>query len=149
MKKTKLTISTLLLALSSLVLAMEPIETITTPRGHELHLVKTSVKDDILTLYFMIENTSDEEISDRVIDVSAIEYIANGRRYPVLKDADSNYVASPYGPYELFYSSGNDSFKIDPGERVIGWLKFEAPVEDAWPLEISMPEMLPFSVEKP
>ncbi len=149
MNRIKLIIGTLLLTLTSLSFALEPLDTQIRSAGDEVHLIKTSVKDDILSVYIMIQNESDEDVETTNFNVEDIHYIAGGRRYPVLQDADDNWIASPYSYSGLFYTRYHDEVEIKAGKSVIGWIKFEAPAEDTWPIELNLPETLPFLIEKP
>ena len=46
-------------------------------------------------------------------------------------------------------SSKSDIVPINSNSNIIGWMKFEAPPADAWPIELNLPQTLPFIIEKP
>ncbi|KAB7610501.1 hypothetical protein F9L33_14475 [Amylibacter sp. SFDW26] len=128
------------------------------PDGLEAHLLKTSVSNDILTVAFMIENSTAEKVKFVSMAVDNVLYTTKDKKYPVLKDAENKYLASTivYGNISqrgfLFATVPDASYRsitMEAGSKKVGWVKFEAPAGSDWPIEVSLPGITPFTIDKP
>ncbi len=156
MKTIHIFLAVILFTLSSLTLAREPLDTQYTSGGLETHLLKATVSNGVLTVAFMVENPTDEEIKlHPPFNPNQVEYVARDKRYPVLKDANDQWMLSPLGETVFnnhLFSENDDSnyyVKFRPKEKKVGWVKFEAPPDDAWPIDLALPQTSPFTIEKP
>lgn len=124
------------------------------PDGVEVHLLKASVFNGVLTVAFMVENPTDQKIQMSSMGIDEALYTTQDMKFPVLKDTNGKYLAST-----ITYDEGNVSgflfavapdkyidITIDPGGRKVGWLKFQSPPDDQWPIEVSLPGVTPFTV---
>ena len=102
MKIIKIVLWLIAFNIPQLSLALQPLDTQISSDGIEVHLIKVTVRDDILTIYIMLSNSSDKEIKVNNFNVKEIQYITDGKRNLVLKDAANNWIVSPYGIYSLF-----------------------------------------------
>jgi len=128
--------------------------------GLEAHIMKATINHNILTIVFAFENTGSETITIPSIPVSQVFYNTNDKKYPVLKDAEKKWLASTI-IYNRFTESNsriftgredgdsNHTLAITAGKKKIGWIKFEAPKDSVWPLDLNMPSITPFTVNKP
>ena len=150
MKNIYYYITLIFIVLSQVTLADEPIDTQIASGGLNVHLLKTSVNHGVLTVTVMVENTSDELVIINAFDPEELYYVVGDKRYPVLRDAENNWMLSPFGIKKLFFKgSANRKIRFDSREKIVGWMKFEAPVNDAWPVELSLPQTAPFLIEMP
>ncbi len=126
------------------------------PYGWEVHLLRATVANDVLTVAFMIENTGSSSESMDSMDVTEVAYTTNDKKYPVLTDVNGQYLASTI-TYEqnqdgsLFRAPDIDQNEIyfSKEERQVGWVKFEAPADVDWPIDLSLPGVSPFTISKP
>ena len=150
MKILKTAFAGVFLAITFTVKAMEPLDTQMTSGGLLVHLLKVTVNHEVLTVTLMFENQTTEIISIDSLNPEEIQYVAFGKRYPVLKDAEDKWMLSPYGPSKLFsHMSSLISITFRGNQKVISWMKFEAPPDEAWPIELSLPETTQFLIQKP
>lgn len=127
--------------------------------GVEVHLLKAKVTNSVLTMSFMVENTTGEKVEFKSMVVEAVNYTSSDKKYPVLKDAEGKWLAST-----ITYDEGNsqDSLftakqspyqyhyvRLGDKKKRVGWVKFEAPQEGGWPIEAALPGVSPFTIEKP
>jgi len=126
------------------------------PHGWEVHLLRASVANDVLTVAFMIENTGSSAEYMASMDVTEVAYTTSDEKFPVLIDANGQYLASTitYAPNEdgsLFRAPDIDQNEIylSKEERQVGWVKFEAPEDADWPIDLSLPGVSPFTIAKP
>lgn len=127
--------------------------------GVEVHLLKAKVTNNVLTISFMVENTTGSKIEFMSMVVGGVNYTSSDKKYPVLKDAEGKWLAST-----ITYDDGNSSnslftskkspytyhyIKLGDKKKRIGWIKFEAPQEGGWPIEVALPGVSPFTIEKP
>jgi len=127
--------------------------------GVEVHLLKTKVTNNVLTVSFMVENTTGSKVEFKSMVVANVNYTSSEKKYPVLKDADDKWLASTI-TYEKSNSVGSlftakespypyHYVRLDDKNKRIGWIKFEAPQDDGWPIEVALPGVSPFTIEKP
>ena len=127
--------------------------------GVEVHLLKAKVTNDVLTVSFMVENTSGAKVEFKSMVIGNVNYTSADKKYPVLKDADNKWLASTI-TYED--TNSNDSLftakesayqyhyiRLADGKKRVGWVKFEAPKEGGWPIEVALPGVSPFTIEQP
>lgn len=127
------------------------------PDGTEAHLLKASVSNNILTIAFMLENTSDISVKIRSLDIKEANYTTKDTKYPVLQDTNGQYLASTLTYEEgtvwgYIFAANPDThilLEIDGGGKKVGWLKFEAPADSDWPIELSLPGISPFTISQP
>ncbi len=145
------------------------------PDGAKVELVKAKIRNGVLTLavryiHPWIEekqkarkkrNTDvmhrDIKIKFKVGDVF---YVADGKRYHVLKDKEGNWLAAPVAGDFIGGPMGEDALKekleknlvpaleIDQYHPIqVLWFKFPAPPEGVDEIEFQIPEVSPFDVE--
>lgn len=132
------------------------------PEGLEVHLLKAAVSNKVLTIAFMIENSSDSEVKIKNFATDEALFTTADKKYPVLKDTNGFYLASTLAkrstqPGVIFYPPiSPEGKKFNPGSlrfkgksKKVGWVKFEAPSDDEWPIELSLPGVTPFTISKP
>lgn len=126
------------------------------PNGWEVHLLRATVANDVLTVAFMIENTGSSADDIDSMDVTEVAYTTSDKKFPVLTDANGEYLASTitYQQNEdgnLFRGPDIDqtTFYFSKGDRQVGWVKFEAPGDADWPIDLSLPGVSPFIIAKP
>lgn len=141
--------------------AVKALDTQYAQDGIEVHLLKANVSHGVLTTSFMFENTSESAVIFESMVVSGAHYTTADKKYPVLKDTNGKWLAStitynekPSGSSRaLFTNRDNPSnahtIRFDGGAKRVGWVKFEAPTDDAWPIELTLPGVSPFTIEKP
>jgi len=126
--------------------------------GLEVHLKKVSLNHSILTVVIELENTGDQKFKYMSLPVSQVYYNTKDKKYPVVKDTEGKWLASTvaYGRFtdhSIFIDqtnlSKNSMFEIGAGKKKIAWMKFEAPQESDWPLELNMIGISPFTINKP
>ncbi len=152
------------------------------PGGSKVELVKAKVRNDVLTIAVRYVHpyetmTAEEQnqlrgknwrreadIKSRQIPikfkVSSVFYVANGKKYHVLKDKNGNWLASPVvGDYvaepvdiksvKRHLRKGEvPALILDANHPVkILWFKFPAPPEGVQGIEFQIPEVAPFDVE--
>lgn len=127
--------------------------------GIEVHLLKAKVTNNVLTVSIMVENTTGEEVKFISMVTENVNYTSSDKKYPVLKDADGKWLAST-----ITYSTSNSrnalftadkspnqyhTIKLKNKNKRVGWVKFEAPQDGGWPIEVAFPGVTPFTIEKP
>ncbi len=151
------------------------------PGGSKVELVKARVRNGVLTIAVRYVHpwealTLEEkgkydknvrrkiELTSRKISikfkVNSVFYVANGKKYHVLKDKNGNWLASPvvgdYVAEPVDKESVNRHLKkgevpaliLDENHPVkILWFKFPAPPEGVQEIEFQIPEAAPFDVE--
>lgn len=127
--------------------------------GIEVHLLKAKISNNVLTVSFMVENTTGAKVEFNSMVVSNVNYTSSDKKYPVLKDVDGKWLASTItydesnstnslftwkkSPYQYHY------IKLANKNKRVGWVKFEAPQDGNWPIELALPGVTPFTIEKP
>ncbi len=151
------------------------------PGGSKVELVKAKVRNGVLTIAVryvhpweaMTPEKKGEyeknllrkvEFTSRRIPikfkVSSVFYVANGKKYHVLKDKNGNWLASPvvgdYVAEPVDIKSVKRHLKKDEVPALILdkdnpvkilWFKFPAPPEGVQGIEFQIPEVAPFDVE--
>jgi len=110
-----------------------------------------------MTIVFAAENTGDQETEYFSFPIRQVYFATGDKKYPVIKDTDGFWLASTIAysntNFDLFSHKTNASeyytFKIKPNGKKIGWMKFEAPEEADWPLDLTLPGITPFTLNKP
>ena len=62
--------------------------------GLEVHIMKVTFNKNIMTVVFKVENTGDEEFSYLSFPIKQVFFNTGDKKYPVIKDADRNWLAS-------------------------------------------------------
>jgi len=127
--------------------------------GVEVHLLKVKTSNNVLTISIMIENTTGDKLKFISMVVADANYTSADKKYPVLKDANGKWLASTITYEEknadgaLFTNKESPfeyhTMKFKKDQKHVGWLKFEAPSDDNWPIELALPGVSPFTIEKP
>jgi len=127
--------------------------------GVEVHLLKAKVTNSVLTVSFMVENTTGAEVKLESMVVGSVNYTSSDKKYPVLKDANGKWLASTItydkgNSYNSLFTSKESPddyhyIKLGDKNKRVGWVKFEAPQEGGWPIEVALPGVTPFTIEKP
>lgn len=127
--------------------------------GVEVHLLKTQVTNNVLTVSFMVDNSSGSTVEFNSMVIASVNYTSADKKYPVLKDANDKWLASTItydesSSNESLFTSKESPFayhyvRLLEGNKRIGWVKFEAPQEGGWPIEVAFPGVSPFTIEKP
>ena len=151
-----------LLVQSSLLAANNFLDTQYGQDGVEVHLLKAKVTNNVLTIAFMVDNSTEKTVRLHAMPVQDVHYTTKDKKYTALKDTEGKWLASTitYGSNRtrisniLFSASeeghgGNHEMYMSKKEKRIGWVKFEAPADDQWPIEVTLPGVTPFAIEKP
>lgn len=127
--------------------------------GIEVHLLKATVTNNVLTVSFMVENTTGTEVELKSMVIANTNYTSADKKYPVLKDADGKWLASTITydashSHSSLFTSKESPFRyhyisLKDKKKRVGWVKFEAPQEGGWPIEVALPGVSPFTIEKP
>ena len=127
--------------------------------GVEVHLLKAKVTNNVLTISFMVENSTGAKVEFKSMVVANVNYTSSDKKYPVLKDANGKWLASTITYHEnladgsLFTAKEspyqNHYVRLADKNKRIGWMKFEAPQDGDWPIEVALPGVTPFTIEKP
>lgn len=125
--------------------------------GLEVNIMKVTFNKNIMTVVFSVENTTDEESVNSAFPIKQVYYNTGDKKYPVIKDAKDHWLASTIAystsKTDIFADQLNISqyytFKLKPKGKKIGWMKFEAPQESDWPLDLNFPGVTPFTINKP
>ncbi len=152
------------------------------PDGTKVELVKAKVRNGVLTLAVRyihpwelttaeqrekFENSTTNQmyqLKNRSIPikfkVGSVFYVADGKKYHVLKDKEGNWLASPVaGDYIAGPADRDVLRKMKKKNRIpalflsdnhpiqILWFKFPAPPEGVNEIEFQIPEVTPFDVE--
>lgn len=125
------------------------------PFGWEVHLLRASIANDVLTIAFMIENTGSSAEHMDSLDIEEVAYTTTDMKFPVLTDVNGAHLASTIA-YErgddesIFRGPGHrNRLYLTEGERQVGWIKFEAPEDSDWPIDLSLPGVSPFTIANP
>ncbi len=164
-------ISVVLIVFPGILNAKEVLDEQFGPGGSKVELVKARVRNNVLTLAVRYihpwEATSFEgrknitierkvELTRRKIPikfkVKSVFYVANGKRYYVLKDKNGHWLASPVvGEYIADPEPEKGKIKpliLDDDNPVrVLWFKFPAPPEGVDGVEFQIPGVAPFDVE--
>ena len=170
------------LGLAGTVQAAKVIDEQFGPDGSTVELVKSKVRNGVLTLAVRYvhpwESATPEEresyeisgqnrmyqIQNREIPikfkVGSVFYVADGKKYHVLKDKAGNWLASPVAGDYIAGPADKDVlrkmkkknqipalFLTDDHPVQILWFKFPAPPEGVTDIEFQIPEVTPFDVE--
>lgn len=46
-------------------------------------------------------------------------------------------------------TNNGNRMRFSSGEKQVGWIKFEAPGDADWPIDLSLPGVSPFTIDKP
>lgn len=126
------------------------------PNGVEVHLLKASVANEVLTVAFMLENTTGDAQTLLSMGITEVAYTTTDTKFPVLRDVNDQFLAST-----ITYEENADEFifaavadnentiRLSKDERQVGWVKFEAPDASEWPIEVSLPGVSPFTINQP
>ena len=148
-----------LLALSANVHAVVYLDTQFAQDGVEVHLIKVNVANKVLTVAFMVENSTGNQVKFNSMVVGNANYTSSDRKYPVLKDANGKWLASTItysnsGSTNALFTSkaspqSNHYLYLGNKSKRVGWVKFQAPEDNNWPIEVTLPGVSPFTINKP
>jgi len=157
MIKKILLLSTILMSMS--VSAANYLDTQYGQDGVEVHLLKVNVTNNVLTISFMVENTTGSDIKLISMVANSANYTSSDKKYPILKDAEGKWLASTItyedsNSYNSLFTAKEspDQYhytKLADKQKRVGWVKFEAPQSDGWPIEVALPGVSPFTIEQP
>lgn len=128
--------------------------------GLEVHIMKTKVNNGVLTVVFAMQNPGSEKIEVPSMPAAQVFFNTADKKFPVLKDAEDKWLASTI-LYNRYTKSTNRIFTgredgdtdhtliLEPGKKKVGWVKFEAPQDSDWPVDLNFPGVTPFTLEKP
>jgi hypothetical protein len=132
-----------LILLISLSHALEAIQTQPSSDGKlEATLIGADIKRGVLTVKVSIENISTDRIEPEFPYESA--YFADveaQKKYFPLKDENGLYIA---GPRHSDWHGGSFKQHMNPGDKMIIWMKFPAPPESTQVIDLFFPGILPF-----
>ncbi|MGH1540404.1 MAG: hypothetical protein ACRBHB_08270 [Arenicella sp.] len=125
--------------------------------GMEVHIMKVSFNKNIMTVVFAVENTSDEDAVYSAFPIQQVYFNTGNKKYPVIKDAEDRWLASTIAytnsKTDIFADKLNSNkyytFTVKAGGKKVGWMKYEAPQDSDWPLDLSFPGVTPFTINKP
>lgn len=133
---------------SQSIYALDPIDTQIGQDGMSVHLMKAKVSNGVLTVSILFDNDSDATVHLIRPDLNEVHYVAGTKKYPVLKDANGAWLASPvHDTDKLFEGEYKNNYRLGTKRKLIAWFKFPAPVEDAISIEISVPGVSPFTAD--
>jgi hypothetical protein len=128
--------------LVSLSHALEAIQTQPSSDGRlEASLIGADIKRSVLTVKVSLENTSTDRIEPEFAYESV--YFADveaQKKYFALKDENGLYIA---GPRHSEWHGGSFKQHMNPGDKMIIWVKFPAPPESTTVIDIFFPGILP------
>lgn len=137
-----------LLFAASSVYALEPIDTQIGQDGMSVHLMKAKVNNGVLTVSILLDNDTDGAVSLIRPNINEIHYVAGSKKYPVLKDSNGAWLASPvHDEDNLFEGRHNGAYYLPQKKKVVAWFKLPAPPEGTTSIEISVPGVSPFSAD--
>ena len=132
-----------LILLVSLSHALEAIQTQPSSDGRlEASLIGADIKRGVLTVKVSLENTSADRIEPEFPYESV--YFADveaQKKYFLLKDENGLYIA---GPRHSDWHGGIFKKHMNPGDKMIIWVKFPAPPESTTVIDFFFPGILPF-----
>jgi hypothetical protein len=112
--------------------------------------MKAKGSNGVLTVSILFDNDNDNEanvIFERP-DLNEVHYVADSKKYPILKDANGDWLASPvHDKDKLFKNRVAQNYSIRKSEKKVAWFKFPAPPEGTSSIEISLPGVSPFTAE--
>lgn len=136
-----------LLAFVQSAFALDAIDTQYGPNGMPVHLLKAKVNNGVLTVSIMYENNTGGYFHMKRPALKEINYVAGSKKYPVLKDANGDWLASPVHGDKLLRKDVGDDFLFGADSKVVVWFKFPAPPEGTTSVEISVPGVSPFTAD--
>jgi len=156
---TKLLLSLFIITAFQQSFAADYLDTQFGQDGIEVHLLKAKNSNNVLTVSFMFENSTGKSVTLTSLVITDANYTSSDKKFPVLKDANDKWLASTV-TYEkgsakdaLFtYSESpnhNHTLYFNDGSKRVAWLKFESPSDEDWPIELTLPGVSPFTIEKP
>ncbi len=143
MQRTKklfsFTVLTVFLLAAGIVSAAPPaIQTQYGSDGIEVDLIRCKVVGNVLTTVFQFRNSSAKEVS-RFIKLSEVYYVANDKKFQILRDDKGGWLAAPEVANDRSYISG-----IAQDKPQIAWYKFPAPPEDVTRIQLNLDDITPF-----
>lgn len=131
---------------STSALAQDYIDSQPGPNGFDVHLRQVQVRNDQLTVVLLIENTTDEISEFPAGDVKDVYLVTSDKKYPVLTDSEGNFIGAPVAQaFDQWFRRA----EFEPNSAQQSWFKFEAPGDSDWPVELALPGVIPFLLEKP
>ena len=133
--------------------ALNPIDTQVGPDGMSVHLVKVKVGNGVLTASMLYDNDTDSNVYIKRPELKEVHYVAGTKKFPVLKDANGDWLAAPIGKenklfrFESHSSGRGGDFRFNKGAKEVIWFKFPAPPEGTSSVEISVPGVSPFTAD--
>ncbi len=108
------------------------------PYGNiEADLIRCKVTGDVLTLMFKFRTQSQKTI-DKRITAQQVYYIANGKKYHILKDEDRHWLCAPQ------VTGWGHHIEVAANWSRIAWYKFPAPPKDVTKIQINLDDFTPF-----
>lgn len=129
--------------LSSSAYSLEAIQTQPSSDGKlEVSLIGADIKRGVLTVKVSLENISSDRI-EPVIPYEGIYFadIDAQKKYFALKDENGFYIA---GPRHTDWHGGGFKTHMNPGDKMIIWVKLPAPPETTASIDFFIPSILPF-----
>ncbi len=103
--------------------------------GIEIDIVKCKVLKDVMTLVIVARHPGEGK-GYVTIHIRDVYYIANNKKYHVLKDSEGSWISSNGGENLL----GD----LKKGQSRMHWFKFPAPPAEVNKIEIILDTILPF-----
>ena len=133
---------------SQSIYALEPIDTQIGQDGMSVHLMKAKVSNGVLTASVLFDNDVGTAVTVVRPDLNEIHYVAGTKKYPVLKDTNGDWLASPvHDESKLFEKDSSGGLYLSKKRKMVAWFKFPAPPEGTTTIEISVPGVTPFTAE--
>ncbi len=140
-----LAVMTIFLAISGVANATPPVlQTQYGPDGIEVDLIRCKVSDKVLSVAFKFRSTAEDDSASVDIDARVVHYVANNKKYQVLKDDKGNWVAGPLDLTHKGVASGTRIYLGDSKASKVVWYKFPAPPEDVAKIQINLDGIMPF-----
>ncbi len=140
-----LAVMTIFLAISGVANAAPPVlQTQYGPDGIEVDLIRCKVSDKVLSVAFKFRSTAEDGSVSVDIDTRVVHYVANNKKYQVLKDDKGNWVAGPLDLIHKGVASGTRIYLGDSKASKVVWYKFPAPPEEVTKIQINLDGIMPF-----
>ncbi len=104
--------------------------------GVSVDLLRCKVVNNIVSLAFEFKSKS-KELTQIMMDPRKVYYIADGKKYSMLKDEDGKWI-----------TSHTSWLPFKDGKNAIYWAKFPAPPENVKTIQINLPQIMPFEEQE-
>ncbi len=108
------------------------------PNGQiEVDLIRCKVTGNVLTMIFKFRGLDRKEIY-KGITAHQVYYIANEKKYHVLRDDDRHWLCAPE------VTGYTSDISVSDKKTQLAWYKFPAPPKDVTKIQINLDDFTPF-----